>query len=438
MSIVDNITLEVTLKNNVVIPLTASNYLVSYSVLYELDSDITMPNATISANELRFGLENSSSIFSPHNEASQYYGLIGNGLKVVVKDKGVQKGVFYTQDWSAPRGNSTIANIRCVDKLQMVLNNDVDIVGVDAKISLKDYLITIFNSVGILTEDLKIDDSIDTILNFSVAEGSKLSNILNDISLSADVYIYVDDVDKIVVVPKEVKNGVVVGEFKDSTNIYTLATKDDMSNNYNKLSINYSHTALSDVKEVLKLKQLDVGKGVVKTDKYTLDNENLYDIDRVKCTSKYDIGVIGLDYNKKSIKLELENTTGEAKKVDIVVYGRYVELNKATESVEDSDSIVKIGAKNLDVDVNLVQTSHSAKVLANKVWGRLSIPIPYINISVVLDGFNYKLYDRVDVIANIENISYRGYIHSINYKWVGGSVVKADIGVKYIALNTQK
>lgn len=433
MSIVDNITLEVTLKDGEVLTLNASNYLMSYSVLYELDSDITLHNASISANELRFSIENSSSLFSPHNTESKYYGKIGNNLKVTIKDKGVVKGVFYVQDWNAPRGGSNVANVRCVDRLQIILNSDVDVIGVDSKVTLKDYLISIFNSVGVGTEDILIDDRVNILLNFSVAEGSKLSAILNDISLSADVYIYVNTEDKIVVAPKDVQDGEVVGEFKDSTNIYSLTTKDDMLSNYNKLNINYSHTALSDVKEVLSLKQLDVDSGVVSTDKYTLGNDNLYDIDRVKCVSKYDIGVIGVDYNKKNITLTIDNPEVEQKKVDITVYGRYVDIAKATESIEDSGSVEKEGVKTLDIDVNLVQSSSSARELAKRIWGRLTLPLPYVNISVVLDGFDYKLYDRVDVIATTENISYKGYIHSINYKWVGGSVVKADIGVKYIA-----
>lgn len=433
--LIDDISLELTLRDDSVEVVSSKDRLVSFNVLYELDSELEGVNGKISANELTFGLLNTDGRYSLHNEESELYNKIGNGVVVRIKDKGVVKGTFTITEWSSPRGSSNVANIRATDRLQVVLNSGVEVLDVDKEVILYDYIVGVLNSVGISIDDIVIDEALKyKTIKFTITEGFKLSSLLNDIALSYDLYIYVNTDNKIVICSKDVK-GDVVHTLSDSVNVYALDTKDEVEGAYNTLNINYKMPQLSDVVDVLTVKELSVPCGTSHSELLKVENSNLYDVDTVRVDCKYNVDVEDVKYNKKGIKFTFSNADDSERLVDVVVRGRNVEVVDVVESISDVDDVSINGAIALDVNVVFVQSKSDAVVLRDKLWGRLSAKHPYMHLSVLCNDFSYALGDICNADIRSEHMEYRGYIHSIRYNWSGGNTVRCELGLKRVELS---
>ena len=428
--LIEDISIELYLRDGSVEVVSSRDRLVSFNVIYELDSELEGVVGQISANELNISLLNTDSRYSVHNEASELYGLIGAGVVIKVKDKGVDRGTFIVNEWSSPRGGSNVANIRATDRLQSVLNSDVKVLDIDKNIILYDYLKSVLLNVGIGVEDIVIDESLKSkSVKFTITEGLKLSSLLNDIALSYDLYIYVDECNKVVVRSKGI-SGEAVHTLSDSVNVYALNTLEEEGCAYNKLNINYKMPYLGNVVEVLNVKELSVPIGISDSEWLQIEDSNLYDVDNVRVDSKCNIDIEGVRYNKCGVQLTFNNAENSDKLVDVIVRGRRVEVVDVVESISDDVSIDSSGVITLDVDVSFIQSKEGAVILRDKLWGRLRSKYPYIRLNILSNMFAYNLCDICYADIPSESMTYKGYIHSIRYDWSGGNVLRCEVGLK--------
>ena len=432
MSLVSDVYLKLIFKDGQTLNVKADNYLKSYSALFEMDNSLQSIVGSISANELMFSLNNSSGIFTPSNVSSPYYGLLDDKIKVEVI-KGVErKGVFYVADWNSPNtASNKSTTVRAVDRLQSVLNTPVGVLGMDSGISVKDYLVKIFLEVGFTSGDLEIDPTLEQVLDYTVTRGNNLASVLNDISISADCYIYINENDKVIARKKEF-SGISKHTLSGSTNITGVTVGNSLKTNANVCVVGFNSTMLSDVKEVLAIKGYKVAKGLSSINNYEVSGGNLYEVDNVKIVTSYDIEAVGVTCSQNTISLDVLNHHSEEVTCDITVYGKTVDLSSSYVERRDDELIAKNGRKEMKIDGKLITTESQAKELVDILWERINLPVPNLFVNVVSNGFEYLLGDLLEVEATSLNSYNQGYVHSVRYDWLGGDYVKANVGVRVL------
>jgi hypothetical protein len=429
---VDNVKVKLKFKDGQELVVDSSDRLTAYNLLLELDSSIENVVSSVSSNELSIGLNNSDDIFTPTNTASPYYNMLDESIKIELLDGVTVFGKFNVVDWSvANNGGIKKVSIRAVDNLQNVLNSPVVLNDLDTDILLRDFLTKVFLNVGLTVDDFDIDSSINMRLNFGISSGDKLANILNDVSLSADCYIYINDVGKLVVKNKAI-DGVAVHTLSDDTNLTSIQIPKKMAHNCNSLKINYVTSAITEVQEILNISQLPLSVGINKVQNYKFFKPNIYDIDNIRVSCVNEVEILGMISSQSDISMTLNHTGSSSVKADISVFGRAVENRETYVLIEDADSIQDNGRKELSLNSKLIQTTEDANWLLARLWTRATMQQPFVQATVQLDDFSYKLGDICTVVSTEDNLNYKGYIHSINYKWLGGNVIRAEVGVKGI------
>jgi hypothetical protein len=431
MSLVDDIVVKMVFDDATSIDITARNYLMGYNTLLEMDTSNEALTGSISANELNISLFNDEGLFTPSNPNSPYFNKMGYGVKLVVTNGGLKVGTFYVTKWDAPnKPSSKRVSITAVDRLQGVLNNPVSITVLERDVMVKDYLTRLLTSVGVLTEDLVIDQTLTQVLAYTIVEGKKLSEILNSISNSADCYIYTNADDKIVARSKEV-TGVSMHEISGASNLYSFNPAKSVLQSSNTLVLNYTNPSMSDVKELISMKGKDVAVGSQEFTNLKVTDGNIYDIDSVKALATNKISVSSLACTHTSIDFSIDVLFAE--KIDISVFGRTIVLNDRTFILKDDLLIAKQGRSELSIDCRLVQDDNTASVLANKIWSRVNLDTPFILANTIDSDLIYNLGDIVNVVSQSANLTYLGYAHSIKSTWNGGDGIRVEIGIKALS-----
>lgn len=430
MSLVEDVVVRVTFKDDSTLDLTAENYLHKFSLMLELDTSRQALTGGVSANELNLVLNNSSGVFSLTNQESPYYGLIEEDIKLEVFVAGEPQGVFYVKNWDAPStATRKVATIRAVDRLQSVLNSPVSLLPVNRYIMLKDYLKLVFLSVGFSEEDLDISEDLTEVLNYTVVSGASLSSVLNDIALSGHCYIYVGKDNKIHAVSKDIR-GEVRHSFSDSVGIVSINPAKSLLSGGNTLSVGYYTTSLGEVTEVLAIKGVTLPVGESTLANYEVKNANLFEIDSVKLTSDKNVRLLGVTWTQSTVSITVENAEEEESTCDIFVYGRQLDLSSSYVLRQDYDLVQRNGRKDIKLESTLLQTKSSADALADKLWSLVTQPIPYIDAKLFINHFSLDLCEVVKFESERLNLNYTGYIHSLTFEWRGGDAVTVNVGVK--------
>lgn len=414
--------------------LTQNDYIKGFSLLYEVDADIEKIYSAISANELNLTLINKGSVFSLENTESPLYGILKNGAELEVfetlSSEPISRGKFYIVDYDAPlNAMSSTFSIRAVDKLQSILNKDVSLEQVSSSLSMYDYFLRIFLSLGVLSEDLLIDEDLKSIfLNFSIFNGKKMAEILNSCCKASDCMIFVDSMGRINIKQKMMV-GTPVKHFTTS-NIISLDISKSLTYDYNTLKLGYVAATISENIELLK-STMPCPAGEYRFSDLEMNKANVYDIDNVMVRGSCDVEIIGCAYSQKLFTLDVNNLGTEEINLDVVVTGRTIETTTAYITTKNEADITLNGDKALDITSESIQDSTYAKTLSAIYWDRLNERIPYITLKTRSNSLQFMPCMIVDVKEPVKaKLDYLGYIHSVKYEWNGGDAFSVEVGIK--------
>jgi hypothetical protein len=438
MGALSNITVTLTFKDNTTLSLNGKDDLEKYELLKEFDTSKSNITGSLSANELTLAIINDDAKFTPTNTNSPYYGKLDDQIKIVVTDGVVIEGTFYVTEWKVPtNSDQTTAEVVAVDRLQSVLNTPVSITDLDSNIMLKDYLKKVFNKVGFADTDIIIDQTLTQMFTFTVTDGSKLSSILNDVALSGDVYINIDEMNRVIVSKKTITgatNHTITSEapITSKTRLISVDTVKSSLNSNNALVVDWTVAQLSPVKEILPLRGMDVKVGEDFLRDLKVTGGNVYDVDHIRWATEDDVVVRLVSVSQTAITIRTINPKLVPVKCDISIFGRTCGTEAAIVERKDDTSIAKKGRQELKIASKLTQTFADADALADKLWSRLTKDVPYVNVETDDEGFFYHLGEIVNVVYPDVFLNFTGYIHSIKYMWDGGDLVETVLGVKAI------
>lgn len=401
----------------------------SFSLKRELDSDISAIIASASANELKLTCVNANGIFTASNTTSPLYEKLVDGTEFILVENGIETDKYYLVDYKAPTSVLTAnCSLRAVDRLQSVLNKPVDIEQIHNDLTMKAYLTMVFQAVGFNPLDIVIDVELDNIvLNYTVINGKKLSEILSDCMIAADSYCFISRTNKVIIRPRDIR-GVVVKHFNGS-NIINVDPPMSMLSTANTLKVGYIATKLSDVEKLLDVKGVSVAQGITQINNYKTDKDNLYEIDNIKISSVSSVYVEETSCTQSTISMSLNSIAVE--EVDIEVYGKTISKTEAFVKQQDVNKVIEAGEKSISVKSNLIQDKIYADRLLDKLWQRVQESIPYLIVKTKTNSFEYDLCDIVDVIEPVRaRIDYLGYIHSLEWTWHGGDALSLTTGIK--------
>lgn len=409
---------------------TADGLIKGFSLKQELDSDISTLIAPTSANELKIQCVNKGGIFTASNTTSPLYKKLKDGVELLVFDGNTRIGTFYLVDYDAPTSSlSSTCSIRAVDRLQSVLNRSVDIEQIHNDLTMMEYLTMVFQAVGFSLEDIVIDEDLDNLhLNYTTINGKKLSEILADCMIASDSYCYISRTNKVIVKQRDIR-GVAVKHFHGG-NITKIDIPKGMLSQANTLKVGYIATSLSEVGKLLDLKGVKVEQGTTEISNYTLDKDNVYEIDNVKVSSTDGVRAEEVSCTQSTVSMSLY-CTGLEDEVDLEVYGKTIQKSEAFVKKQDEVRVQEVGEKTIEVKSGLIQDKVYADNLLATLWQRVQEQIPYVVVNTKTSGFEFDLCYIVDVIEpNRVKIDYLGYIHSLSWVWHGGNSLSVEVGIK--------
>lgn len=428
------ITVNINIPESSPFVLTQNDYIKGFSLLYEVDAEIEKIYSAISANELNLTLINKGSVFSLENTESPLYGVLKNGAELEVfetlSSEPISRGKFYIVDYDAPlNAMSSTFSIRAVDKLQSILNKDISLEQVSRSLSMYDYFLQIFSSLGFKSEDLLIDEDLKAIfLNFSIFNGRKMAEILNSCCKASDCMIFVDSMGRINIKQKKMV-GTPVKHFTTS-NIISLDISKSLTYDYNTLKLGYVAANISENMELLNC-TLQCPAGDYSFKDLELSKDNVYDIDNIMVRSSSGVVITGCSYSQALLTLDVNNPATEEVNLDVVVIGRTIETATAYITTKNETDIGVNGDKSLDITSESVQDAAYATTLSAIYWERLNDHIPYITLKTRSNSLQFMPCMIVDVKEPVKaKLDYLGYIHSVKYEWFGGDAFSVDIGIK--------
>ena len=415
----DSITIDLYLSDNTIMHLTSLNYLCDLQLSKSLDSSLTSLIGKVSTNTLLLGLNNLSSTFST---TSPLYSKIVKGAKLVLKDGAVVKGTFYITDYDAPEDEPK-ATIKAVDRMYYILNQTVEELEIEREKDVKDFIKELLVSQGISEEKVSVDETITGTLNYGIATGQKVSEVLNDFCLATDTYIYMDAAENVVVKSRKI-TGEVEQTLTHDADLYELTTVKSFKQSYNTLILGYGRTSISAVSELLKLNE-----EIVNGQETLILNNNavkkaIYDIDHIKIPEDFDL--VDINCSQKVVNISVQNTTLMELPCEIVVYGRNLEIVESFVEKQDEG----IADRNeLKLQSKLIQDKATADSIATTLYDRMSLEIPNMKVGIMPDDFTIELCKIIRVLT--DKIDFTGYVHSFDYTISEGDV-DLKIGLKAI------
>lgn len=400
-----------------------------------LNGDVAKLCAEVISGEVNLQFSNLYSEFNPLVETAPYKGLRnGQEVKVYSVANAVETTIFtgYIVDFKAPTSSETQScTIRAVDRLHLLLNADVKAINlqIEKNKTLAEYLSVLFAAYGLTSEDYQIDEGLLGIsFNYSLIIGQKLSEQLAEICKATDSYIYCNRVGKIIVKATTIQGTPVKTFTRQDQENYLVNSEYGYSifNSYNALKIGYTAAQLSEVKEVLKLENQEIGAGESTISNIELGISNLYELDTIKIKSPSNIKATALSASASTISLTLNNPTPETDHADIFVYGKTIDTTKAYITTPLNSEL----NQSLELSSLLLQDRASANALAERLYNRAIVEMPFIKAEVECVDFPIDLGYIVRVNDSDVGLDFTGYVHSIDLEYDGGGYCIVNLGIK--------
>lgn len=350
------------------------NILVRASGNFKDSFDDGNPLGIIVSNEFSLSIRDKEDNLVSTNIKSPYYKYMRNGVKVelyLIKN-GAEKpyGVYYTNSWDSKRasGYYETTDLSCTDSLNYIGNKEIPELPAFSGITIQDLLINIFSALNIT--NYIIDPSLNLDLVFSVKQGDRLRDVLNDIAQALIARVTCDMTGKIMIVPafpEKVVYGKVSDRFIDKATI-----GHNTNNQYNRVRLDYTDVGIQESVNLASLQNKVIPPGEFTIDGIQLTND-VQGIDQVNITqdvtpTTFEEAVEVKDYKgyQGGVTVYIENKGLEAKTVGIDIEGRVSSVTNASVYSDVADNDVKI-ASTLILESKYIQGSEAAQSYVNKV-----------------------------------------------------------------------
>ena len=393
------------------VKITNNDYLISFNLLEELGSDAEAnPIGNVSANELDIVLFNEKGRFSPANIESPYYGLMRKGIKVVVKLRPTptaewdELGTFYVNDWYA-EVTGMQASITCYDKLYDALNSPAPVLPVTKGATYHDAFEAYLNAVGYKY----ILDAFDGSMSwwYTLPEASET---LRKLSGACRAAVFCDRQDNIRVLNLSVTRAV-AATLTDGNQIITAKVPQSINRSYNGLDISIYNTQLSNSKQILDLKEYEVGLGTAEGIPSTFSSRP---VARLECVSMGAANTAAeLDsfkYTPDNITLKTTNKQASPTITSVRAYGRVVEGVKTTYHTEGNNPLV--------YDNVYTQTTAMAKRTRGMLDKFIKSILPTLSLTI-RGNPQLHLGDKLTVSSERYKLLFTGILQRASYTYNG-------------------
>lgn len=420
-------------------PLTVNRdkYLIDFTLLEETGAEAENPIGAISANELTFTMYNPDRIFSPTNTESPYYGKININVPVKVYisvDDEVEEaewlllGIFYVDTWDTAIGSSVV-NVSCTDKLRRILEQPMPALQVEINESYADFFRRIFTSLGVPTEDVVIDSTLDKVLKYSYNNDGQVIDTLQPIAEAAMCYVYMGRDDKVHIVDMMAEEEP-VATFADTNQVKTIDIPQSILKTYSTVELIYSTPSISPDIVVLTITDASLVPGLGALNRYKVSQGPVYVYQYLNLLKATTSTIQDMHCTSWEVSLDTFNSSSTPETGDIEIIGNVIYANQTTIEKQNPAAVATIGVKPFSITNLFLQDAEYANQYADVMLNFITVDVPLIEVEargnpLVLLGDTVLLQD------DTHGVVYNTKVVRAEYRYDG------SLTCSYTLLNTE-
>lgn len=331
----------------------------NFDLWEELKYDRADPLGGISANTFSLTLLDPEHLFNPGNATSPYKEYLIPGVKIIpyLGIMGAQEvhyekmGVYFVTDWCRQSDFPTV-KIPCKDRLYYEGQLELPETRVTTNITLKNLFIKVFTLAGIPATDYNINLVPDSTIKFAwLPKGTLLSTLQLLVEASgANVYIDRQNIYRVENSNVATTTNFVLTEQDQVISYQNPVTFDSI---YSGVSMDVYTPVVTEVKEILSLKEVILSAGVTKFLNYTFTEFPIAKVDSIQIYGVPDARVQLCSAGNRQISLEIYSVAGGI--ADISIMGSILQGNPQTITQIAPEALALIGEKVFEIKNHLIQ-----------------------------------------------------------------------------------
>lgn len=373
----------------VAIDVTETNYLTYFELQEEASAAEKSIFGSVTANMLTFKMFNANQDFSPlstHVDAKPIiqgtkvvpYMRCFNGVDVTAWES---MGEYFIKELDGETGNPEIT-FTAYDYLYEILNKDTPAVSISKDVSVGTFISDLLVAAGADLAKIECDANLGT-LNMAYVKKEKMGGTLASLAEAFKLAIFMSRTNKIKIV-KLLADGVKKGCLDDTNQVVSVPVPLRISKLYSGIDITYYLPSISDVKEVLSIRDLAV-------EAVTADTDRIDSYDPIYClsyaSSTYDTKIN--DISGDSLGAKLNYTAAQAGTATFIVYGKTIDTVSASIKSENRDNV-------LSVDNEYIQTKENAEAYKLALDKYIASNVPVLSVNARMN-LKYAIGDVVQV-----------------------------------------
>jgi len=396
-----------TFNSGVVYEGVGTDEVLQVDIQRDLADNNTDPLGVVRSGTISIKLMDKDKKFVKNNKTSPYFGLLSEGFKIewyISIDGGVftKHGEYYATDIKNSSGNGGYnkVTINGADILQYIGNQPVNIVGIRRNQTVKDYLASIFNSVGLNASQYNIADTLTKTIKYTYTFGTKLKDVLNSVAKSYMCNIFVDGngiiqvVDLLDLANKTTKRM----DFDGVVNTFEVALGTDLLDTYNAVRLKYTNPTVVKGDTLLEISDFEIPAGTNELSEFTFSNNKKADkieyVTIVPVESDVTISINNIRWTQDSIILNVTNPKETAIRAKIVVKGDCLIENTAVMERYISGIPVE-RRKYIEIDAKLIQSDSYAEEYCTIILHYLSADVSYLTLRTK----GHPLLELADIVG---------------------------------------
>lgn len=402
----------------------SSNYLVSLELTEEVAATSNTPVGTPSANEVSFELYNSGGLFNPLNKKGTYYNKIKVGSKVVVfcrliDIEGAEEyewdplGVFYISDWQTDI-TGTSASVVAYDAMYNLLTDTLTKLPITPDQTYKSLWEDFFTANNLA---VAVGDGFLEKLSYGYVTDTN-NTFLQDFTLGGFAFCFCDHTGNPTV--RVIAPSTTVHELTDNDQIFSIKSDQSIISEYDGVNLIYNKTQLSEVQEILSVKEQQLQGGTNTFHNQNFTNTPVFAVIYTSITSENQIHLTTFEANAHSVTYTITGTDGQ---FDVSFYGNTIE--KVEMSLED------LGENLLSVNSAYIQNEARANSIKTSIRKYILLSVPYIELEI-RGNPKYNIGDTVHIVSTYYDLDFTGILLRQKYTYDGGlsstiTVLNADV-----------
>lgn len=400
---------------------TRDDYLIDCNLLEELCSDSDIFIGSPSANEFSFTLYSEKGLFNPINTTGTYYGKIKIGLPLKVYCRPIIKeglewdllGTYYVSNWSTDITGIT-ADISALDKMSDYLAIDTFFVPIKKDITYMQFIQEVFT---ILFLPLTILGNLVGRLSYAYI-GTTFKQFLNNFLISTLSFLYLDRLEVPTLQTLQYKKDS-VKEVTDSNQIFSIKAKQSIITNYDGITVTGHQPQISDIKNVLSFKNLELmPDSIMEFFGQKLSTNLLLALaySRIQGPAEAKLGNVSVD--EGLLSFYVQNTASHKISATIDFMGYVLENNAFTVSTD--------GVNLLKVDNPYIQTEELSLYIQALLEKFIALTVPYLELTI-RGNAHYHIGDIIHVKSVKQNIDFTGWLIRQEFVYDGGLKVNVKL-----------